>query len=101
MRPDNLFRFLSQEESVVCSSYGDGRIREEGNDKVGSGTGVLGTHGYDSDDARPSGAISIMDSQAQRGQLSVLVESEDDASIMGLPSYSRPEGDLKEFSKMF
>ncbi len=42
-----------------------------------------------------------MDSQAQWGQLSVLAECEDGASIMGLPSYSQPEGDLKEFSKMF
>ena len=42
-----------------------------------------------------------MDSQAQWGQLSVAAECEDDASIMGLPSYSQPEGDLKEFSKMF
>ena len=40
----------------MCNSYGDGRIREEGNDKVGSGTGVLGTQGYDSDDARPPDA---------------------------------------------
>ena len=31
-------------------------MREEGTDEVGSGTGVLGIHGYDSDDARPSGA---------------------------------------------
>ena len=38
----------------MCNSYGDGRMREEGNDKVGSGTGVLGTQGYDSDDARPA-----------------------------------------------